>query len=95
MGKTVVKTVRAIPITPLCIKHADKIGARHASEPHDGQRQVSRDRPDIRAHLTGLSLTQASVLSGRSGNGLVTSIERHEAVSMRCRMAASIKRQFT
>jgi hypothetical protein len=77
----------------MCIQHANQIGARHASEPHDGQRQVSRDRPDIRAHLTGLSRTQTGVPSGRSGNSFATSIERHEAVSMRCRMASSIKHQ--
>jgi len=59
------------------------------------KRQASRDRPDIRAHLTGLSRTQASALSGRSGNSFTTSIERHEAVTMRCRMASSIKSQFT
>jgi hypothetical protein len=32
MGKTVVKTVQAIPFKSMCPEHASEIGAWHASE---------------------------------------------------------------
>ena len=53
MGKAVVKTVQAIPYAALCLEHADRLVPDTQAHTHDGQRQVPRDRPDIRAQLTG------------------------------------------
>src|SRR3712207_6121289 len=55
MGKAVVKTVQAIPKVALCPEHCapstpSRLVPGTQAHTHDGQRQASRDRPDIRSY---------------------------------------------
>ena len=53
MGKTVIRTVQATPEKNLCPSTPERVVPDTHAYTHDGQRQVPRDRPDIRTHLTG------------------------------------------